>query len=260
MRFVFLGTGGYHPNEHRHTAGLFAPELGLLFDAGTGTFRLARFLLHPELTILLSHGHLDHIIGLTYLLPYLNAGTLERIRIVGPDATLRAIDEHLFAEPMFPVRVPSETIALTESPLQLRCPGVGDSALTVTAFPLPRHRGGSTGYRLDGPFGSLGYVTDTAPDDSYLDCIRGVDVLVHECNFPDDQRDWAEKTGHCHLGHVLHVAERARVRRLCLTHLDPTLTGPDPLELQSSAAVARLRKSGMEIGVADDLAELVLGE
>ena len=37
MRLMFLGTGGYHPTESRHTACLFQPETGLVFDAGTGS-------------------------------------------------------------------------------------------------------------------------------------------------------------------------------------------------------------------------------
>ncbi|RMG34743.1 MAG: MBL fold metallo-hydrolase [Planctomycetota bacterium] len=258
MRIVFLGTGGYHPNERRHTAGIFLPDLGLLLDAGTGTFRLGRFLKHPELTILLSHAHLDHVVGLTYLLPFLNAGTLRRIRLLGTAATLRAVDEHLFSERLFPVRVPAETAVVGNEPLQWHPPGATGRPLTVTAFPLPCHRGGSTGYRLDGPSGSFAYVTDTGPDDSYVERIRGVDVLIHECNFPDDQHEWAERTGHCYLSHVLRIAERAAAGRLWLTHLDPTLTGPDPLGLDTSSTAARLRRSGMTIAVAEDLTEFTL--
>lgn len=262
MKFVFLGTAGYHPNEQRHTAGLFAPEHGLLLDAGTGTFRLARFLQCDELTILLSHAHLDHIVGLTYLLPHLNSGRLKRIRIVGRPEVLRAIDTHLFADSVFPVRVPAESVAIDDRPIGLTLPGPDGAPIAVTVIPvtLSRHRGGSTAFRLDTPSGSLAYVTDTAPDETYIDAIRGVDVLVHECNFPDAQRDWAEQTGHCYLSHVLHVTDRAGVRRLYLTHLDPTLTGTDPLGLQASPAAVRLRESGTAIHVAEDLAEIALGE
>src|SRR6218665_3346441 len=32
---VMLGTGGFHPNEARHTAGILLPGSGVLLDAGT---------------------------------------------------------------------------------------------------------------------------------------------------------------------------------------------------------------------------------
>lgn len=40
MRLKLLGTGGYHPNEIRHTPCLLLPEQGIAFDAGTAAFRL----------------------------------------------------------------------------------------------------------------------------------------------------------------------------------------------------------------------------
>ena len=40
MKLHCLGTGGYHPSEHRHTACYYLPELQLVLDAGTGMFRL----------------------------------------------------------------------------------------------------------------------------------------------------------------------------------------------------------------------------
>jgi hypothetical protein len=65
MRVEFLGTGGYHPNERRHTACVLLPEIGLAFDAGTSVFRLPPRLESKELDVFLSHAHLDHIAGLT---------------------------------------------------------------------------------------------------------------------------------------------------------------------------------------------------
>ena len=62
----------------------------------------------------------------------------------------------------------------------------------LTHFPL-RHPGGSVGYRIDWPDRSLAYVTDTvaAADADYVEKIRGVDLLIHECNFGDDQPEQA---------------------------------------------------------------------
>ena len=67
--------------------------------------------------------------------------------------------------------------------------------------------------------------------------IRGVDLLVHECYFPDDQADRAAKTGHSHTTPVLEVARAAGVKRLVLVHFDPRSTADDPVGLAAARAI-----------------------
>ena len=68
MKVVFLGTVGYYPTETRHTNCVVIKDLSIIIDAGSGFFRLPRFITSDEITILLSHYHMDHICGLTQLL------------------------------------------------------------------------------------------------------------------------------------------------------------------------------------------------
>src|SRR5690606_28802803 len=42
-------------------------EMGIVLDAGTGLFRIPDYLQTPNLDIYLTHAHLDHVLGLTYL-------------------------------------------------------------------------------------------------------------------------------------------------------------------------------------------------
>jgi ribonuclease BN (tRNA processing enzyme) len=221
MRIHFLGTGGYHPNERRHTLCVMVPEAGVVFDAGTGAFRVADRIETDELHVFLSHAHLDHIAGLTYFLVPLMQGRLKRAVLHSAPQYLDAVRTHLFSKPLFPVMPAFEFVALVD---RVTLPGGG----ILTHCPL-KHPGGSLGFRIDWPDRSLAYITDTIADGSYLDFIHGVDVLIHECYFPDAMAEWADKTGHSFTTAVAHLARDAGVGRLLLVHVDPQRAGDDPI-------------------------------
>ena len=94
MRLQFLGTGGFHPNERRQTAGLLLPELGVMFDAGSSLFRVPSRLESQELDLFLTHAHLDHIMGLTILLVPLMKGEIARCRVHAEPHVIDAVKQH----------------------------------------------------------------------------------------------------------------------------------------------------------------------
>lgn len=229
MQVRMLGTGGYHPNARRHTACVLLPELGLTFDCGSSAFRLQQAVITPELDIVLTHAHLDHICGLTYLLVPMLTKQWQAVRVHATGDVLAAVRTHLFSQPVFPVLPAFEFHELT-----------GDrvfSGATLSHIPL-QHPGGSRGFRLQLPNGSsLAYITDTTVDGSYTEFIRGVDVLIHECYFPDMHAEWCAKTGHSHTSQVAQLAKDAQVGRLYLTHIDPQRPEDDPLDLAVARAI-----------------------
>ena len=229
MRLHFLGTGGYHPNQRRHTACLMLPEIGVILDAGSSFFRVPERLRTSEIEIFLTHAHLDHIVGLTYLLVPMLTGQLQRVVVHAAEPHLNAVREHLFAPQLFPVLPAFEFKVLTR---EIAIPGGG----VVTHFPL-KHPGGSVGYRLNWPDRGLAYVTDTTVDASYLSFIRDVDVLVHECYFCDSMSEWSEKTGHSNTTPVATLARDAGVGRLFLTHVDPQRPDDDPVGLETARGI-----------------------
>ncbi|QDT42276.1 Ribonuclease BN [Gimesia alba] len=224
MRIVLLGTGGYHPNERRHTACLMLPELGIIFDAGTSFFRVPDFLQTRDLQIFLTHAHLDHIAGLSFFLVPMLTDQVDSVKVYGEAAKLTAIQTHLFCEEIFPVLPDYEYIPL---PKTVNVPGEG-----ILRHLKLEHPGGSVGYRIDWPEHSLAYITDTANPEQHLDFVQGVDLLIHECYFPDDMAEWAEKTGHSHTTPVAELARDSQVGKLVLTHIDPQRSGDDPIGIQ----------------------------
>lgn len=231
MKLILLGTGGYHPNDHRQTLCLLLPEHGVMLDAGTALYRATDYLRTSTLDIFLTHAHLDHVIGLTYLFSVMQKSEVRRITIHGLAENLAAVREHLFAGALFPTRPPME---FRELEAAVSLPGDG----RLTHFPL-EHRGGSLGYRLDWPGHSMAYVTDTTagPHAAYLEKIRGVDLLIHECYFGDSQIEMARKLMHSHTTAVAQAARQAGVKRLVLVHFCPLAAFADPIGLAAAQAI-----------------------
>ena len=231
MRLILLGTAGYHPNDRRQTQCLLLPDCGVMLDAGTGLYRATEYLRTAELDIYLTHAHLDHTIGLTYLLSVQRLHPLRRITVHGLPEKLAVVRDHLFSEGLFPVAPPFELRPLVG---EERLPGGGK----LMHFSL-EHRGGSVGFRLDWPGHSLAYVTDTtaALEADYVAKIRGVDLLVHECYFADEQAELAKQFAHSSTSAVATVAREAGVKRLVMAHVCPMLPGDDPLGLARARAI-----------------------
>ncbi|MCC6493658.1 MAG: metal-dependent hydrolase [Pirellulales bacterium] len=231
MKLVLLGTTGYHANDRRQTASLLLPELGVALDAGTGIYRASDYLQTDSLDIFLSHAHLDHSIGLTFMFDLRYRSRLSRVTAYAEAAKLAAIQQHLLAELLFPVPPPVEL-----KPLPRKMTLADGSRLTH--FPL-KHPGGSLGFRIDWPGRSLAYVTDTTAhaDADYVEKIAGVDLLVHEAYFHDHEGEQAELTGHSCLGAVVEVAAKAGVGRLVLVHINPLLDDDEGLDLGAARDV-----------------------
>ncbi len=229
MRVVFLGTGGFHPNERRHTLCVMLPEIGLLLDAGTSVFRVADRLQTDELDIFLTHAHLDHIAGLTFLLVPMLDGRVRQARLHGRPETLEAVRRHLFSERVFPVLPGYEHVQLEDEV------PVGRDGM-LRSVPLV-HPGGSVGFRIDWPECSLAYITDTTVDGSYTEFVRGVDLLIHECYFLDGDAEWSAKTGHSNTTPVAELARDAQVGQLVLVHMDPSREEDDLAGLEAARKV-----------------------
>ncbi len=236
MQLHCFGTVGYHPNDDRHTSCYFLPKSGIVLDGGTGLFRLSPFIETDSLDILLSHAHLDHTFGLTFLLDVLfetqkrRGHPLKQLSIYGQSEKLAAIRDHLFHELIFPALLNAKWIPIDDRPdFQIRDVNI--------SWRLQDHPGVSVAYRLDwrAPKKRLVYATDTTGDTSSEHALWSgdADLLMHECYFRDDAADWAIKTGHSWTSRVAEVASLSKPKRLLLTHINPIERGDDPVDIES---------------------------
>ena len=232
MKLHFLGTTGYHPNNIRQTACFMLPEIGVILDAGTGMFRVRDLIETETLDIFLSHAHLDHSVGLTFLYDVLFQKEMSRVTVHVDESKIDTIKNHLFNIDLFPVKPNFEIVALADKPVTLA------EDTTLTSFPL-EHPGGSLGFRIDWPDRNAAYVTDTTADVKlpYLKEIENVDTLIHECYFPDGWEAKAELTGHSCLTPVAEVAAKVNAGKLYLVHINPLDESDKPLDLDSVSSI-----------------------
>lgn len=232
MSLELLGTGGFHPNGKRETACLMIPELGLVFDAGTAAYRIAKHLQTDSLDLFLTHAHLDHICGLTYLITLTLSKKVKEIRLHGRSQFLQTVSDHLFADGVFPVEPPFVFCPLDDAGSKELANGTAVHWQT-----LPTHPGTSTAYKFEVNGKTIAAVTDTTVDGSYDEFIYGSDLLIHECYFPDDKRDWAEKTGHTYASELARLAARSAVKNVIAVHPDPLADAEDPIGIAGMQAI-----------------------
>lgn len=194
--------------------------MDIVLDAGTGIFRLVQHMLDQpkkSLTVLLTHAHLDHVVGLTFLIDALAVTELEHIRIIGHKEKIAAVKEHLYHPLLFPVAPTMEFTELEETSGSMIL-----GKTEVTWFPL-EHPGGSLGYCFQHEGTKLAYVTDTVarPDADYIKHIRNSDLLLHECYFSDEHKEFAATTGHSWLSAVTDIVEQVSPKKTLLIHINP---------------------------------------
>lgn len=151
FEIVFLGTSASAPSVHRGLSSLFVQheEYRFLVDCGEGTQRqiLRSGVGFKRLNqILLTHGHLDHILGLGGLIStFLRWEVMEEIEIYGTEHTLERVYDLIFGVVLRGFRGKPPVI------LHAIEPGVFFEAdnFTISAFPV-EHRGSkSLGYRFE---------------------------------------------------------------------------------------------------------------
>ncbi len=233
----------------------------IILDAGTGIRPLGVQLdAHPPpaIHLLLSHLHLDHLQGLAFFPPLWDKDV--EFHIWGPSSPhgLRASMERYFSPPLFPVQlrdVPAR-IHLRHAPQQPWHIGPA----RILAEPVT-HQGPTLGYRVEEEGRSLAYLPDHEPalDGDLLTArpgsisghrlAEGVDVLLHDSQYTNDEYVEREGWGHSTVAHATLFAKVAQARRLVLFHHDP-LHSDEQLE----ALLAQARDLWGTSGTPPDLA------
>ncbi len=223
----------------------------IVLDAGTGIRPLGAAVdrdLPPEVHILLTHLHLDHLQGLGFFRPLFRPDT--EVHIWGPPSPVQSLADRIaiyLSPPLFPVRLADVAARITFHDAPEESVTIGSA--TVRAANVT-HQGPTVGYRIEEDGRSLAYLPDHEPslgvelDDlppswiSGHDVAHGVDVLFHDAQYGDHEYPAHVGWGHSAFEHVLWFAQKAEVGRVVLFHHDPYHTD-DELEALLTGAHER---------------------
>jgi phosphoribosyl 1,2-cyclic phosphodiesterase len=227
----------------------------VVLDAGTGIRNLPADLGEngAHIHVLLSHLHLDHIQGLLFFAPLFESDA--RVTIWGPAMPGRSLQASIgryLSAPLTPVEV-------RELPCRLDfrdCPvtewSLGPAHIRAEAV---THRGPTLGFRIEDAGASLCYLPDHEPaligpiDTLEPEWISGhglahdADLLIHDCQYTDDEYAAHLGWGHSAMSHALQFAHAARASNTLLFHHDP-YHGDDMLD----AMLRRAREDWAALG------------
>lgn len=181
MKITFLGVSGWIPGQNE-TACVMVETSNTLFllDAGTGISNLLQYnevlSRYNVVCILLSHYHLDHVIGLAYLLPYIHN---KNLIIYGPGIPYYKYSaQHyiraLFREEFFSVKIDdfSKNVTICDYPSTCFC--INDTNVSIR---VQKHSAPSVRISLDD---KVIYATDTVLESDEWKNIKST-ILLHEC-------------------------------------------------------------------------------
>lgn len=206
----------------------------IILDGGSGIQKLGESIPKQitRIDILLTHLHLDHIIGLGFFMPIYNPEMT--INLWGPAAANESLRHRLrryFSPPIFPLR-------LNEVPCKGDIFEIDDSEFTIGDFKITSeyicHPGPTVGYRLQLGNAIITYLPDHEPSLGSSDfpnnpewtsgyhLAYGADILFHDAQYKNETYKNRIGWGHSSMSDAIEFGALAKVKKLLLFHHDPT--------------------------------------
>jgi len=200
--------------------------------------------------ILLTHAHLDHIVGLPFLGDTIFGQIRKPISIIGLQEVLDSLHHYVFNDQIWPdfTRLPAaqgEPVFRLQ-PVQL---GTVCSVAEFEVIPFPvRHTVSSAGYLIRQQETTILYSGDTGSLQEVIQVIRNSEKLAAafiETSFPNRLRNLAEETGHL-IPKVLDklLPELDPQTQIFLFGMKPQYLEEISAECQAMQSRARILKQG----------------
>ena len=205
----------------------------LILDAGSGIRRLGKVVNGlRRVDVLLTHLHIDHIVGLGFFEPLFRDDI--EVHIWGPPSSTCDLGTRLsryLSPPLFPVRLRD----LPRFPVLHDVPrGAFDLGPFHIDAELVCHPDVALGYRISENGSSMAYLPDHEPalgsdrlpsDVGWLSgaaLANGVDLLIHDAQYSTDEYRDHVGWGHSTIAQACEFARMTGVKRLVTFHHDPS--------------------------------------
>jgi ribonuclease BN (tRNA processing enzyme) len=198
----------------------------ILIDGGTGLSELSLEEMSGLRHIFVTHSHLDHIAGIPMLLDSVFDELDQPLVLHARAETIQVLREHIFNWQVWPdfSCLPSEDKPILR--FEVMQPGerikVGNRSVEMIAV---NHAVPAAGYRVQNGVGSFAFSGDTTSNDVFWEALNqhdGLDMLIVESAFPDEERDLSSKARHyCPQLLATDLKKLKHRPRLFLTHLKP---------------------------------------
>jgi phosphoribosyl 1,2-cyclic phosphodiesterase len=205
----------------------------VILDAGTGIRELSATLTPSArpIHILVTHLHLDHIVGLGFFAPFFDAAA--DVTIWGPPDGATTLAERVaryISDPLSPLEIRELPAHVTFADVPASPWHIGGVEVRAS---LVTHRGPTLGYRLATDGVSLCYLPDHEPRAgqdltgaraaslSGHQLAHSASLLIHDCQYADAEYPGHRGWGHSCVSDALLYARRCEAKHLVLFHHDP---------------------------------------
>jgi phosphoribosyl 1,2-cyclic phosphodiesterase len=204
----------------------------LVLDAGTGIRALGLDLARRrarEIHVFLTHLHLDHLEGLRFFAPLWDEDVT--LHVWGPRSPLLSLRDRIlraFSPPLFPLDL--RDVPARVDFHDLREPWRADGVSLFSDLVL--HPGPTLGFRVETGGASFAYLPDHEPALAGIDgrspdwisagaLARGVDFVLHDAQYLDEEYGEKIGWGHSSVGHAVAFCRAVGAGRLVLFHHEP---------------------------------------
>jgi len=205
-------------------------EETLIIDAGTGIRGLGGMLKTEDnrktlhISLLLTHFHLDHVLGLPFFEPLFSPDAeIVFYSFLEPEETAGNL-RRLFSSGLFPVEL--DQTRSKKIFKKVEADGISVGGIKITTCPL-FHPQGSVAYKLETESRSVVFATDTEHPETGIDerlaaFAAGASCLIYDATFtPEEYESKYRGWGHSTWQEGTKLARRAAVRKLLLSHFNP---------------------------------------